>query len=266
MSEATPVVVSERRGHVEVITINRPESRNAVNAAVTDALGYAVERADTDPDIRAIVLTGAGSQSFCAGADLKALARGERIDASSRDRRAWGFAGIVTHPISTPLIAAVNGTALGGGTELVLASDIAVAAESAQFGLPEVKRGIIAAAGGAFRIIDALPRKIGMELLLTGRTFSAQQAVDVGLINRVVPDADVVDAAVALADEIAANAPLAVQASKRLALGIVDGAVPSETSQWAANTAEILAVFKSRDAKEGPRAFAEKRAPRWRAE
>ena len=264
--DSTPAVLVERRGHVAVITINRPDARNAVNSAVADGLGDALDQADNDREIRAIVLTGAGDKSFCAGADLKAIARGEGIDATDRSRRKWGFAGVVTHPISTPLIAAVNGTALGGGTELVLASDLAVAAERATFGLPEVKRGIIAGAGGAFRIVSALPTKLGMEILLTGRAVSASQAADLGLVNRVVPDADVVDAAVALAEEIAANAPLAVQASKRLALGITDGAVPAEDAQWAANKAEIIAVFTSKDAQEGPRAFAEKRAPVWRAE
>lgn len=266
MSDATPAVLVESRGHVAVITINRPEARNAVNSAVTDGLGAALEDADTDPEIRAIVLTGAGDKSFCAGADLKAIARGERIDATDRSHRRWGFAGVVSHPISTPLIAAVNGTALGGGTELVLASDLAVAAESATFGLPEVKRGIIAAAGGAFRIGAALPKKAGMELLLTGRAISATRALDLGLINQVVSDDEVLAAALRLAEEIAANAPLAVQASKRLALGIVDAAVPAEADQWSANTTELIAVFASKDAKEGPRAFAEKRAPVWRAE
>lgn len=259
-------VLVENRGHVAVITINRPEARNAVNSAVADGLGEALEQADTDPEIRAIVLTGAGDKSFCAGADLKAISRGEGIDATDKSRRKWGFAGVVTHPISTPLIAAVNGTALGGGTELVLASDLAVAAERATFGLPEVRRGIIAAAGGAFRIVAALPKKAGMEILLTGRAVSAVHAADLGLVNRVVPDTDVVDAAIDLAEEIAANAPLAVQASKRLALGIVNGTVPTESDQWAANKSEIWAVFSSKDAQEGPRAFAEKRAPAWRAE
>lgn len=266
MTEPVSVVTVERRGHVAIVTINRPEAHNAVNSAVADALGDALHVAESDVGIRAIVLTGAGDKSFCAGADLKAIARGERIDATGRDRRAWGFAGVVTHAISTPLISAVNGTALGGGTELVLASDLAVAAERATFGLPEVKRGIIAGAGGAFRILAALGQKAGMELLLTGRSISAQQAVDLGLVNRVVPGTEVVEAAVALAEEIAANAPLAVQASKRLARGIVDGTIPAETAQWAANRKEIAAVFTSKDATEGPRAFAEKRTPAWRAE
>ncbi|MFW0790074.1 crotonase/enoyl-CoA hydratase family protein [Gordonia sp. CPCC 205333] len=265
-SENTQAVLVENRRHVAVVTINRPEARNAVNSAVADGLGIALEEADQNPAIRAIVLTGAGDKSFCAGADLKAIASGEGINPTNHEHQKWGFAGVVTHPISTPVIAAVNGTALGGGTEIVLASDLAVAAESASFGLPEVKRGLIAGAGGAFRVVEALPRKIGMEILLTGRAINATQAADLGLINRVVPDAEVLDAAIALAEEIAANAPLAVQASKRLARGIFDGEVPSEHAQWAANTKEVITVFSSKDAREGPRAFAEKRAPEWRAE
>ncbi|GAA4672833.1 crotonase/enoyl-CoA hydratase family protein [Gordonia humi] len=265
-TENSPAVVTENRGHVAVITINRPEARNAVNSAVADGLGDALDHADNDPEIRAIVLTGAGEQSFCAGADLKAISRGERIDATDRSRRAWGFAGMVTHPISTPIIAAVNGTALGGGTELVLVSDLAIAAERATFGLPEVKRGLIAGAGGAFRIVAAMPKKLGMEILLTGRAVSAKRAANLGLINRVVPDDELLDTAIALAEEIAANAPLAVQASKRLASGIVDGSISGEDASWAANKTEIAHVFTSKDAQEGPRAFAEKRTPVWRAE
>ncbi|GAB20632.1 putative enoyl-CoA hydratase [Gordonia effusa NBRC 100432] len=265
-NETSLAVLVENRGHVAVITINRPEARNAVNSAVADGLGIALEEADQNPEIRAIVLTGSGDRSFCAGADLKAIASGEGISPTDPAHQKWGFAGVVSHSISTPVIAAVNGTALGGGTEIVLASDLAIAAERATFGLPEVKRGLIAGAGGAFRIVDALPKKVGMEILLTGRAISATHAAELGLINRVVPDADVVDAAIELAEEIAANAPLAVQASKRLARGIFDGGVPSEDAQWAANTKEIISVFSSKDAQEGPRAFAEKRAPKWRAQ
>ncbi|GAB11017.1 putative enoyl-CoA hydratase [Gordonia araii NBRC 100433] len=248
-----------------VLTINRPEARNAINGPVTDALGVALDEADADPEIRAIVLTGAGDKSFCAGADLKALSRGENIGPSDPAHHRWGFAGVVSHPVSTPLIAAVNGTALGGGTELVLACDLAVSAESASFGLPEVKRGLFAAAGGAFRIVDAVPQKVAMELLLTGRPITAEQALGYGLINRVVPDDQLRSAALDLAAEIAGNAPLAVQASKRLAQRINDGEVAGDDQLWAANSRELAVVFSSEDAMEGPRAFAEKRAPVWKA-
>ena len=151
---AAPAVLVERRGNVLVITINRPEARNAINAAVSIGIGDALEEAQHDPDVRAVVLTGSGDRSFCAGADLKAIARRENL--YHPDHGEWGFAGYVHHFIDKPTIAAVNGTALGGGTELALASDLVVADELAKFGLPEVKRGLIAAAGGVFRIVDQL--------------------------------------------------------------------------------------------------------------
>lgn len=177
--------------------------------------------------------------------------------------RAWGFAGYVEHHISKPTIAAVNGTALGGGTELTLASDLAVASETATFGLPEVKRGILAAAGGAFRLGQQLPRKIAMEMMLTGEPISAPRALELGLVNAVVPQAQVMDAALKMAARITANAPLAVQASKRIALGIQHGEIASEAAAWAQTRAEIGTVMRSEDGREGPRAFAEKRAPVW---
>ncbi|RUP38603.1 MAG: enoyl-CoA hydratase [Gordonia sp. (in: high G+C Gram-positive bacteria)] len=263
--DADPAVLVEHTGHVCVLTINRPDARNAINTAVTDALGLALQAADDDPEVRVIVLTGSGHQSFCAGADLKALSRGENIGPSDPERQKWGFAGVVSHPVCTPVIAAVNGTALGGGTELVLSADLAVAAESASFGLPEVKRGLFAAAGGAFRIVDAVPKKVAMELLLTGRPITAAKAKEYGLLNDVVPDQGLRAAVMALATEIAGNAPLAVQASKRLAQRIVDGEVVGDAALWSANLTELGTVFSSQDAMEGPRAFAEKRAPVWQA-
>jgi len=256
-------VLVERRGHVLLATLNRPEARNAVNLELATLLGEALDEADRDPEIRAFVVTGAGDKAFCAGADLKALSRGEQL--IPPDRAAWGFAGYVSHPVSVPTIAAVNGFALGGGTELALASDLVVAAETAQFGLPEVKRGLLAAAGGVFRMPAQVPRKIAMELMLTGEPIDAVTAQRLGLVNRVVAADKVLEEALALADRIAANAPLAVQASKRIALGIQDGRVPAEEAAWALNEAEMLAVLRSEDAAEGPRAFAEKRTPVWRA-
>ncbi|MFJ3798654.1 crotonase/enoyl-CoA hydratase family protein [Streptomyces sp. NPDC090088] len=264
--EATPTVPAvlvERRGHVMVVTLNRPEARNAVNAAVALGVGRALEEADRDPGIRAVVITGAGDKAFCAGADLKAVARGENI--MPPEAKDWGFAGYVSHHIGKPTIAAVRGFALGGGTEIALASDLVVAAEDASFGLPEVKRGIIAGAGGAFRLAAQLPPKVAMELLLTGDTLDAATARDLGLVNRVVPADRVLTEALALADRIAANAPLAVQASKRIARGIGTGRVESEGADWERTRQEGRAVMTSRDAQEGPRAFAEKRVPVWQA-
>ena len=256
-------VLVERRGHVMIVTINRPDARNAVNEAVWLGVGEALAEADRDVTVRAVIVTGAGDQSFSAGADLKALSRGERIGPADPEKLAWGFAGIVSHVISTPLIAAVNGTALGGGTEIALACDLIVAAENASFGLPEVKRGLIAGAGGAFRLVQQLPRKVAMELLLTGEPIDAARALEFGLVNAVVPRAGLLDAALALAERIAVNAPLSVQASKRIALGIADGIIPGDEAAWTQTRKETAAVMRSDDAREGPRAFAEKRAPVW---
>ncbi len=261
----TEPVLTETIGHTLVITINRPEARNSINAAVHLGIGEAMERAEHDPEIRVVVLTGAGDRAFCAGADLVALSRGEALMPGEPEKAAWGFAGFVKHPISKPVIAAVNGFALGGGTELALASDLVVAADSAQFGLPEVKRGIIAGAGGAFRLAQQLPRKLAMEFLLTGEPFSAARALELGLVNAVVPLDGLMPAALALAEKIAANAPLSVQASKRIAMGIVDGRQAADDAFWQQSGSEARAVMRSEDAKEGPRAFAEKRAPAWKA-
>ena len=254
----------ERRGNVEVITINRPGSRNAVNGAVSQAVGDALERANRDPDVWAVVITGAGDKSFCAGADLKAIARRENLYHPQHGE--WGFAGYVHHVIDKPTIAAVNGTALGGGTEIALASDLVVAAQSASFGLPEVKRGLVAAAGGVFRIIDHLPRKVAVELLFTGDPISAADAARWGLINQVVADGTALDAALALAHRVTVNAPLAVQVSKRVAYGVDDGVITDEEPKWARLMAEVRNLLKSQDAKEGPLAFAEKRQPVWKAQ
>ncbi len=261
MTETTPpAVLTELRDHVLVVTLNRPEARNAVNAALTQGLGDALERADGDAEIRAVVLTGAGDKSFCAGADLKAISRGESLNPPGTEQ--WGFAGFVNHPISKPVIAAVNATALGGGTELVLASDLVVAGESAKFGLPEVRRGLMAAAGGLIRLPEQLPRKVAMHLILTGEPMDAETALRWGLVNEVVPDRMVLDAAIDLAEVVAANAPLSVQASKRIALGLyANSDLAHEREAWQANNDEMIALMSSEDAIEGPTAFAEKREP-----
>lgn len=261
--QTAPGALTERRGNTLIVTINRPEARNAVNQAVSVGVGDALALAQQEPEIRAVVITGAGDKSFCAGADLKAISRGENI--FHPDHPEWGFAGYVQHFIDKPVIAAVNGTALGGGTELALASDLVVAQASAQFGLPEVKRGLIAAAGGVFRIVDQLPRKIAMQLLVTGEPITAEAAARWGLINEIVADGSVLDAALALADRITANAPLAVQASKRVAAGADDGRITAETEAWKRSNREMRAVFSSEDAMEGPMAFAQKRPPVWKA-
>jgi crotonobetainyl-CoA hydratase len=258
-----PAALAERRGNVMVITLNRPEARNAVNGAVSTAVGNALEEAQHDPDVRAVVITGAGDKSFCAGADLKAISRRENL--YHPDHPEWGFAGYVHHFIDKPTIAAVNGTAFGGGTELALASDLVVAHELAQFGLPEVKRGLIAAAGGVFRIVHQLPRKVAMELLLTGEPITASDALDWGLINQVVTEGSVLDAALALAARVTVNAPLSVQASKRIAYGVDDGVITGDEPGWDRTVREMRSLIRSEDAREGPLAFAEKREPVWKA-
>ncbi|MET0767255.1 MAG: crotonase/enoyl-CoA hydratase family protein [Aeromicrobium sp.] len=255
-------VLAEQHGHTLLVTLNRPEARNAVNLALTTGVGEALEHAEQDAGIWTIILTGAGDKAFCAGADLKAAAAGELTGDDERLRR-WGFAGFVQHAVSKPTIAAVNGFALGGGTELALASDLVVAVETATFGLPEVKRGIFAGAGGAFRLPRQIPPKIAMEAMLTGRPITAARAHEIGLVNALAAPDELLSVAFALADEINQNAPLAVQSTKRLARGIDDGAIAAEDADWARSGREGKALMASADAMEGMRAFAEKRAPQW---
>lgn len=263
---ASGVLQSARDGHILVLRINRPEARNAIDVRVAAALGDALDEADGDPEVRAIIITGSGDRAFCAGADLKSVASGRPVIPQDERRKAWGFAGVVSHPTSKPLIAAVNGFAMGGGTEIVLACDLAVATETATFGLPEVKRGLLAAAGGAFRLIQQVPHKIAMEILLTGDPVTAQQALQIGLVNAVVPVDELMDCALDLARRVAINAPLSVQASKRVAKSLRAGKSEMDEARWLHNEAETETVFSSHDAMEGARAFTEKRAPVWRAQ
>ncbi len=253
-----PKVLAERREHIVVLTLNRPAARNAVDGELADLLGGHLHDADRDPGVRAVILTSSDSRSFCAGADLKAVTRGESIAPS---RREWGFAGWVRHEVSVPTIAAVEGSALGGGTELALACDLVVAGADATFGLPEVRRGLLAAAGGVIRLPLRIPPAVAMEMLLTGRPIDAGRALAVHLINRLAPVGGALGAALELAAEIAEAAPLAARASKRLARGVIEA---SFDEQWARCDAQVRALMASEDAREGPRAFAEKRAPQWR--
>ena len=258
--ELTPVVRYEVRDHIAIVTLNRPDALNAVNSALSIAAGGALERAAADHEVRVVVLTGAG-RAFCAGADLKEIAAGRRID--DPDHREWDFAGIVRHWIPKPIIAAVNGFALGGGTEIVLAADLAVIDEEASVGLPEVRRGLIAAAGGLLRIHRQVPQKIAAEIALTGRPVSAARAYELGLVNTVAPAGSTLDVALDLAGVIAANAPVAVSESKRVMHETSKSQRGWDDEAWSINRAAIRTVFASEDAKEGPRAFAEKRAPEW---
>ncbi|MGW0040928.1 crotonase/enoyl-CoA hydratase family protein [Rhodococcus sp. NPDC003348] len=254
-----PAALYERRGNVALITLNRPRAMNAVNAALSTAVGTLLEQAEADDEVRVIVITGSG-RAFCAGADLKALGSGQSLDADGHPE--WGFAGYAQHWVSKPTIAAVNGFALGGGTELVLASDLAVVDENAQLGLPEVKRGLFAAAGGVIRLQQQIPKKVALELALTGEPITAAQGKELGLVNRVAPAGTALDLALELAETIAGNAPLAVRESKAMIHNTATGA-DWEAGVWQENLKALKVVFTSADAQEGPKAFAEKRAPVW---
>jgi enoyl-CoA hydratase/carnithine racemase len=255
-----PAAKLERRGNVGVLTLNRPNALNAVNAELAVAAGAALEEAQADPEIRVVVLTGAG-RAFCAGADLKELAQGKRID--DREHPEWGFGGIVQHWIAKPTIAAVNGFALGGGTEIMLACDLAVIDETASLGLPEVKRGLLAAAGGVIRLQRQIPFKVALEAMLTGEPMSAARAYELGLVNRVAPAGTALEVALSLAETIAANAPLSVEQSKHVAHTTYAMGSEWEPEVWQVNAEAAKVVFSSKDAREGPQAFAEKRKPEW---
>ncbi|MBN9792576.1 MULTISPECIES: crotonase/enoyl-CoA hydratase family protein [unclassified Pseudonocardia] len=250
----------ERRGHIGLITLNRPRAMNAVNADLSAAAGDALAAAAVDDEVRAIVITGAG-RGFCAGADLKEVARGRRID--DRDHPERGFAGLVRQWVDKPTIAAVNGFALGGGTEIVLACDLAVIDETASLGLPEVTRGLVAAAGGVIRLARQIPQKVALEAVLTGEPISAARAHELGLVNRVAPAGTALEVALATAGVVAGNAPLSVRHSKRVVHRSRDAGSDWDDAAWALSDEAMTTVFGSRDAREGPTAFAEKRAPRW---
>ena len=238
-----------------MITINRPDQRNAVNAAVAQGIAAALDQLDADPDLSVGVLTGAG-KGFSAGMDLKAFVAGESSWAGDR-----GFAGITQRAADKPLIAAVEGFALAGGLEIALSCDIIVAALGTRFGIPEVKRSLVAAAGALLRLPRVLPRTVAMELALTGEPIEAERAYEIGLVNRLTEPGETVARALELAEVIAANGPLALAATKRVMTESVDW----PDSEFFARQAEIIGpVMSSEDAREGAKAFAEKRAPVWR--
>lgn len=246
----------ETRGHVAVITINRPEARNAVNGEVAEGIEAAIDRLEEDADLWVGVLTGAGTV-FCAGADLKIIGTNAGVMSTKRG----GFGGFVRRDREKPVIAAVDGPALAGGCELVLASDLVVASKAARFGIPEVKRSLIAAAGGVFRLPRTVPQKIAMEMALTGDPISAERAYELGLVNEVTEAGTALDAALALAERICVNAPLAVRESRRVVLAAHGR---DEDELWTVTNAGMAAVVASEDFREGPLAFIEKRAPVWK--
>ncbi len=250
----TPVRTEAGDG-VLVVTIDRPEARNAVNLAVAEGIAAAVERLDGDDALRAGVLTGAGG-TFCAGMDLKAFVAGERPYVGDR-----GFAGITQRPPRKPMIAAVEGWALAGGFEVALACDVIVAARDARFGIPEVKRGLVAAAGALLRLPRRIPYHLAMELALTGEPIGAERAAAIGIVSRLTEPGEALAGAHELAGQIARNGPLAIDATKRIVAAAGDW--PAEEA-WERQGEIAGPVFASEDAREGATAFAEKRDPVWR--
>ncbi|GAA2728763.1 crotonase/enoyl-CoA hydratase family protein [Actinocorallia aurantiaca] len=254
MSDA---VLTEEDGGVLVITINRPEAKNAINADVAKGVAAALDVLDSRKDLAVGIITGAGG-TFCSGMDLKGFLKGEMPFVEGR-----GFAGIVERPPATPLIAAIEGYALAGGCEIALSADMIVASSEAKFGLPEPKRGLVAAAGGLMRLPKRIPFHIAMEMSLTGDFYGAEQLAAYGLINRIAEPGKALEAAKELAAKIAENAPLALAATKKI---VVESASWAPEEMWAKQNEISGPVFVSKDAQEGPAAFAQKRKPNWSGE
>ena len=247
-------LLTQIRGAVLVITLNRPQAKNAATLRMAELMAQALDRYEADDSLRAAVLTGAGG-TFCAGMDLKAFVRGERPRVEGR-----GFLALTERPPSKPLIAAVEGHALAGGFETMLACDLVVAGRGARFGLPEVKRGLVAAAGGLMKLPRLTHRAVAMEMILTGDSYDAEFGLANGFVNRVVEDGQALDAALELAERIATNGPLALLSSKRV---IAESPEWPLREQFQRQREIVEPVFSSEDAEEGAKAFAEKRRPVW---
>ncbi|WP_022926908.1 crotonase/enoyl-CoA hydratase family protein [Patulibacter americanus] len=254
MTAEDPVLV-DRRGAVLVITMNRPDQRNAVNKAMSDGIGAAIRELEGDDGLTLGVLTGAG-KGFCAGMDLAAFAQGELPFDPER-----GFAGMAQQRPAKPVIAAVEGFAVAGGLEIALCADLLVAARDAKLGIPEVKRSLVAAGGALRRLPERIPMGVAMEMALTGDPITAERGYEVGLVNRVTEPGEALDAALALAERIAGNGPLGVAASKRILQAQGDWA---EDEFWEQQGPIAGPVLMSEDAREGARAFKEKREPVWK--
>ncbi len=240
---------------IMTVTLNRPKAKNAANRAVAVGVAAAMDELDSNDSIHVAIITGAGG-TFCAGMDLKAFVSGEMPMVEGR-----GFAGLTESPPRKPLIGAIEGYALAGGLELAISCDLLVTADDAKFGIPEVKRGLAAAAGGLIKLPRQIPARVAMELAITGDFITAQRAYEIGLVNQVVPSGTALEAAKALAAKIVANGPLAVAISKQV---ILESADWSDEEMWKKQQDIVMPVFGSEDAMEGSIAFAEKRAPNWK--
>jgi enoyl-CoA hydratase len=252
------VVERETRGQVAILRLNRPEAKNAVSPEVSRTVAQLLDDIEDDPAIRTVVITGTGDV-FCAGADLKVVAQGGAAEIANGK---GGFAGITQRDFPKPLIAAVQGPALAGGFEIVLACDLVVAADDARFGIPEAARGLVAAAGGLIRLPKRVPLALALEMAMTADPIPAARAYELGLVNRLVPKEEVLDTAVALAERIGENSPAAVRASRRI---MKESAEVPEAEGWKLSEQYSLDVFRSGDPIEGATAFAEKRTPVWKS-
>lgn len=247
----------ETKGNIAIITLNRPEARNAINGVMASGIEAAVDKMEEDPNIWAGIMT-ANGKAFCAGADLKEISAG---NAAAINTKRGGFAGFVQRERTKPLIAAVTGTAVAGGTEICLACDMIICSEETIFGLPEVKRSLVAAAGGLFRLPRAIGSAVALEAALTGDPLPAERAYQLGMVNKVVPTDQVMAEAEALAARITANAPIAVQQSRSV---VLQAFTEDDDTLWRKGSEAFRVVAKTEDYKEGPLAFIEKRAPVWK--
>lgn len=248
-------VITEINAGIMTITINRPEAKNAINKSAAEEIAQAIDQLDSSDDVHVAILTGAGG-TFCSGMDLKGFLKGEMPIIKGR-----GFAGITEKPPTKPLISAVEGYALAGGFELLLVSDLIVASNTAKFGIPEPKRGLVAGAGGLLRLPRQIPYRVAMELALTGDFFSAERAYELGMVNRLTEQGQALAGAQELAQSIVANGPLAVATTKQIIRESMDW---NQDEMFKKQAPVIAPVFSSEDAKEGAAAFAQKRAPEWK--
>ncbi|MBA4227603.1 MAG: enoyl-CoA hydratase [Hyphomonas sp.] len=246
-----------KKGHVAIITMNRPEARNAINGEMAATMEAALDQMEADPEVWVGILTAVG-KAFCAGADLKEISAG---NGGALSTKKGGFAGIARRERTKPLIAAITGSALAGGTEIALSCDMIIAADDTNFGLPEVKRSLVAGAGGLFRLPRQIGKAVALEAILTGDPLSSQRAYELGMVNKVVPEAEVMMEAEKLAARITANAPLAVAASRAVA---ISATAKTDEELWKDSGVAFASIINTEDYKEGPKAFIEKRAPVWK--